>query len=98
MPTQTLKKYKIYYLNLNFKFQKLKDYKIELSKAKDETMNSCDCDMFRPFRLRNIFPRCSDCVTNSLFLTYADADKDQITLIDVYPHQTSDWDHVKPSI
>lgn len=68
--------YKINYLSLNFKYQKLINFKIEASKEKDSSLNSCDCDMFtKPRQLRNIFARCSDCVTNSVLLTYAELDK-----------------------
>jgi len=68
--------YKINYLSLNFKYQKLIQFKDEASKSKDSGLNSCDCDMFtRPNRLRNVFTRCSDVVTNSVLLTYAEVDK-----------------------
>ena len=56
------------------------NFKIEASKAKDSSFNSCDCDMFRPTRMRNIFTRCSDCFTNSVLLTYAEVDKECIQL------------------
>ena len=54
---------------------------MEASKAKDSQFNSCDCDMFtRPKQLRNVFTRCSDCVTNSVLLTYAEVDKECVRI------------------
>ena len=49
--------------------------------SKDSSFNSCDCDMFtRPSRLRNVFTRCSDVVTNSVLLTYAEVDKERVRI------------------
>ena len=34
----------------------------------------------RPSRLRNVFTRCSDVVTNSVLLTYAEVDKECVRI------------------